>query len=221
MMEFTLRNFVKSATALAAVFSNFGFAQAQVPNPPPAEEADEIVMDEIIITAQKREQRLSEVPLAVTAYSGTFLDKIGVTKFDELALFTPGLRVQEQSANNPGFVVRGITTDSGSAFDEPRVAIFQDGVSTSRNRGAYVELFDLERVEVAKGPQATLFGRAAMIGGINVIQNKQTSIASVAILKLALVRTAICEQLACSMLPSLMECLDCASVRQTVNEMVG
>ena len=167
-----MRNFVKSATALAAVFSNFGLAQAQVPNPPPAEEVDEIVMDEIIITAQKREQRLSEVPLAVTAYSGTFLDKIGVTKFDELALFTPGLRVQEQSANNPGFVVRGITTDSGSAFDEPRVAIFQDGVSTSRNRGAYVELFDLERVEVAKGPQATLFGRAAMIGGINVIQNK-------------------------------------------------
>lgn len=170
-----MRHFLKGATALAAVFASPCFAQSQtVDAPPTADEAtpsDESV-GEILVTAQKREQRLSEVPLAIAALSGDTLRELGITKFDELALFTPGLRVQEQSANNAGFVVRGITTDSGSAFDEPRVAIFQDGVSTSRNRGAYVELFDLERVEVAKGPQATLFGRAALIGGINVIQNK-------------------------------------------------
>lgn len=129
-------------------------------------------LDEIVVTAQKREQQLSEVPLAITAYGSKFLQAVGVTKFDELAVLTPGLRVQEQSANNAGFVVRGITTDSGSAQDEPRVAIFYDGVSASRNRGAYTELFDLERVEVVKGPQATLFGRAALIGGINIIQHK-------------------------------------------------
>src|SRR3990167_1705271 len=129
-------------------------------------------LTDIVVTAQKREQRLSEVPMAVTAYGSDFLQKLGVTKFDELAAFTPGLTVQEQSANNAGFVVRGVTTDSGSAQDEPRVAIFYDGVSASRNRGAYMELFDLDRVEVVKGPQATLFGRAALIGGINVIQHK-------------------------------------------------
>lgn len=170
-----MRNLMKGASALAIALSSPCLAQAQTADAPPAADegtASEETAGEIIVTAQKREQRLSEVPLALTAFSGDQLNQIGVTKFDELALFTPGLRVQEQSANNPGFVVRGITTDSGSAFDEPRVAIFQDGVSTSRNRGAYVELFDLERVEIAKGPQATLFGRAALIGGINVIQNK-------------------------------------------------
>ncbi len=126
----------------------------------------------VIVTAQKRSQAIEKVPTSIFALGSEKLNRLGITKFDQLAAFTPGIRVQEQSANNSGFVVRGITTDSGAAFDEPRVAIFQDGVSASRNRGAYTELYDLERVEIVKGPQATLFGRAAMIGGINVIQHK-------------------------------------------------
>ena len=69
-------------------------------------------------------------------------------------------------------MIRGITSDSGESNIEPRIAIFQDGVSISRSRGSVVELFDLERVEVAKGPQPTLFGRGALIGGVNVIQAK-------------------------------------------------
>ncbi|WP_163597360.1 TonB-dependent receptor plug domain-containing protein, partial [Klebsiella pneumoniae] len=74
--------------------------------------------------------------------------------------------------NNPGFVMRGITSDSGSAFNEPRVSVFQDGVSISKSRGSYVELFDMERVEVAKGPQSTLYGRGALIGAVNLVQAK-------------------------------------------------
>jgi iron complex outermembrane recepter protein len=128
--------------------------------------------DEIIVTVQKREQALTEVPVAVSAVSGAFMDQVGIDKFDELALFVPGLEIQEQSPNNAGFVIRGITSDSGEATVEPRVAVFQDGVSISRNRGSYVELFDMERIEVARGPQATLFGRGALIGGINLIQNR-------------------------------------------------
>lgn len=137
-----------------------------------AQEADFANSDEIIVTAQLREQRLIEVPMAVTAYSGATLQELGITKYDELALFVPGFEVQEQSANNTGFVIRGITSDSGEATTEPRIAVFQDGVSTSRNRGAYMELFDVERVEVSRGPQATLYGRGALIGAVNVIQNK-------------------------------------------------
>ncbi len=97
-------------------------------------------VEEIIVTVQKREQSILDVPIAVTAYNQDFLDAVGVTKFDELAAFTPGLQIQEQSPNNPGFVIRGITSDSGEANIEPRVAIFQDGVSISRSRGSYVEL---------------------------------------------------------------------------------
>ncbi|MEQ8406022.1 MAG: TonB-dependent receptor [Oceanicaulis sp.] len=128
--------------------------------------------DVIVVTAQKREQSLADVPINLTAYGEERLNLLGIEQFDELSDFVPGLEVQEQSPNNPGFVIRGITSDDGAATGEARVAVFQDGVSISRARGAYVELFDIERVEVAKGPQATLFGRGALIGGINIIQNK-------------------------------------------------
>lgn len=129
-------------------------------------------LGELVITAQKHAQDPVEVPIAVTAYSGKFLEAIGVKAFDELSAFTPGFLVQNQSNNNSGFVMRGITSDSGSATDETRVSIYQDGVPISRSRGSYVELFDMERVEVAKGPQSTLFGRGALIGAVNLVQNK-------------------------------------------------
>jgi outer membrane receptor protein involved in Fe transport len=127
---------------------------------------------EIVVTAQFRPQDPIAVPFSLTALGGETLERIGVDDFEELARFVPGFEVQNQSPNNPGFVMRGITSDAGSAFEEPRVSVFQDGVSMSKSRGAYVELFDLERVEVAKGPQTTLYGRSALIGAVNIIQNK-------------------------------------------------
>ena len=133
---------------------------------------DQTQLDEIVVTAQLRAQDPIEVPFALTAYSGEFLDNLGVQDFEELSAFVPGLLVQNQSPNNPGFVIRGLTSDSTGASDEPRVSIYQDGVSISRAPGAFVELFDVERVEVSKGPQSTLYGRGALIGAINVIQNK-------------------------------------------------
>ncbi|RMH89469.1 TonB-dependent receptor [Lysobacter pythonis] len=129
-------------------------------------------LDRITVTAQKREQQVQEVPIAMTAYSGEFIQKLGVSGLGDLAGYVPGLQVQEQSPNNPGFVIRGITSDSGAANEPARVSIFQDGVSLSRSRGASVELFDMERVEVLRGPQGTLFGRAAEIGAVHLIQNK-------------------------------------------------
>jgi outer membrane receptor protein involved in Fe transport len=124
---------------------------------------------DIVVTAQKRAERLSDVPVTVTAFSGDTLRRIGVTQFDQLAAFVPGLNVQEQSPNNPGFVIRGITSDSGSSQGAPAVTIYLNGVDVSRSRGSYFDLYDLERVEVVKGPQATLFGTAAAIGAISVI----------------------------------------------------
>ena len=131
-----------------------------------------LVQNTVIVTVQKREQDLRDVPVAVTALDARFLDDLGLDEFESVARFVPGFEVQEQSPNNPGFVIRGITSDSGEASIEPRIAVFQDGVSISRSRGSIVELFDIERVEVAKGPQPTLFGRGALIGGVNIIQGK-------------------------------------------------
>lgn len=155
-------------SALALSFAGLGMLGAA----PVTAEEGALVQTEIVVTTQKREQTVREVPVNVTAYSNESLNRLGIEQFDDLAGFVPGLQVQEQSANNPGFVMRGITSDSGEATQEARVALFQDGVSISKSRGSYVELFDIARIEAAKGPQATLFGRGALIGAVSVVQNK-------------------------------------------------
>lgn len=135
--------------------------------------AQEIVqLDQFTVTAQKRVQSIADVPVPITAYSGSFLEQAGVTDYKSLAPLVPGLYIQQQSPNNPGINLRGITTDSGDPRSETRISIFQDGVSISRSRASVVELFDLERVEVLKGPQGTLFGRGAEIGALSIVQNK-------------------------------------------------
>lgn len=144
-------------------------AAQEAAQPEPATQSES---GEIVVTAQLVEQKPMDVPFALTALQGQFLDDLGITEFDRLGQFIPGFDVQNQSPNNPGFVMRGITSDSGAAYNEPRVSVFQDGVSISKSRGSYVELFDMERVEVAKGPQSTLYGRGALIGAVNLVQAK-------------------------------------------------
>ncbi len=128
--------------------------------------------DEIVVTAQKREQRIADVPVTVTAITGAKMAAIGVNSLSEVAAYIPGLQIQEQSANNPGFVIRGITSDNGSSQQGARVTLYYNGIDISRSRGAYQDLYDLERIEVVKGPQATLFGTAAAVGAISVISAK-------------------------------------------------
>ena len=161
-----LKTRLMAAAALSGVLAMGQAAQAQ------SQDAGPTDLDEIVVTAQLREQKTIEVPFALTAYSGQFLEDLGIQEFEQLSAFVPGFLVQNQSPNNPGFVMRGITSDSGAATAEPRVSVFQDGVSISKSRGSYVELFDLARVEVAKGPQSTLYGRGALIGAVNLVQNR-------------------------------------------------
>ncbi|MBA4307231.1 MAG: TonB-dependent receptor [Sphingopyxis sp.] len=124
---------------------------------------------EIIVTAQKREERLVDVPVTLSAVSGARMKELGVSDLDELANYIPGLNIQEQSANNPGVVIRGITSDSGSAQQAARVTLYYNGVDVSRSRGSYQDIYDIERIEVIKGPQATLFGTASAVGAISII----------------------------------------------------
>ncbi len=147
--------------AALAVIPQVAFAQDGA-------EAEADFGDPIIVTAQKRSELAKDVPITVSALRGRDLFTIGVDEFDEVAAFIPGLIVQEQSVNNPGFVIRGITSDSGSAQIAPRVTIYYNGVDVSRSRGSYFDLFDIEQIEVVKGPQATLFGTASTIGAISV-----------------------------------------------------
>ncbi len=152
----------RTGVALAALLAPAAVAQ-------PTQVAQ---IEEIIVTAQKREQRAVDVPIALTAVSAEFLDNLGIRELDDLSNFVPGLQVQLQSPNNPGFVIRGLTSDTGSSQQEARVSVFVDGVAASRARGAVSELYDLDRVEVLKGPQGTLFGRGAQIGAVSVVTAK-------------------------------------------------
>ncbi|WP_158845783.1 TonB-dependent receptor [Algibacter sp. L1A34] len=130
------------------------------------------MLEGVLVTSQKREQKNKDVPIAITSYGTDFIENQGTFEYDALSEYVPGFQVQIQSVNNPGIVIRGITSDSGDSRVEPRVSIFQDGVSISKSRGSVVELYDIERVEVLKGPQGTLFGRGAQIGAMHIIQNK-------------------------------------------------
>src|SRR4029453_13568180 len=146
--------------------------EAPAPEQPAAADETGNENETIVVTAQLREQRPVEVPFALTTYSGRFLDDLNIQEFEDLARFTPGFAVQNQSPNNPAISIRGITVDSGASFFEPRVSIYQDRLSIAKPRGAYVELFDLDRVEISKGPQSTLYGRGALIGAVNIVQAK-------------------------------------------------
>lgn len=152
--------------ATLAVMPHTAFAQdsAAAPEEDPAASGNDI-----IVTTQKIEQRAIDVPITISAVSGERIRTLGVGDLDELSYYTPGLLIQEQSANNPGVVIRGITSDSGSAQQGPRVTLYYNGVDISRSRGSYQAIYDLERVEVIKGPQATLFGTASAVGAISLV----------------------------------------------------
>lgn len=160
------------------VFSFLGYVTQELP----AQSAATVVMaedvqtmGEVVVTTQKRRQTSIEVPTALSALSGLSMQRLNMQQMDEMAEFIPGLQVQLQSPNNPGYVIRGVTSDGGEAYSQPRISVFMDGISISRTQASAVELFDLERVEVAKGPQGTLFGRGAEIGAMHLLRNKPTN----------------------------------------------
>lgn len=162
--RFTHASLIALATTLAAA-PQVAFAQDDAATA----EDDTASGNEIIVTTQKIEQRALDVPITITATTGERIRELGVGDLDELSYYVPGLLIQEQSANNPGVVIRGITSDSGSAQQGPRVTLYYNGVDISRSRGSYQAIYDLERVEVIKGPQATLFGTASAVGAISLV----------------------------------------------------
>lgn len=159
-------SFAAVLLASASLWAAPALGQAAVQ--PAPEEGPARDGNEIIVTAQKIEQRAQDVPITISAVTGQRITELGVGDLDELSSYVPGLNIQEQSANNPGIVIRGITSDSGSSQQGPRVTLYYNGVDISRSRGSYQAIYDLDRVEVIKGPQATLFGTASAVGAISL-----------------------------------------------------
>ncbi len=127
-------------------------------------------VDEIIVTAQKRTSSLQDVPIVVTTVSHQLLQDTGVRDIKDLAILTPGLLVT--STTNEGSTtarIRGIGTVGDNAGLESSVGVVIDGVYRPRNGVGFGDLGDVERIEVLKGPQGTLFGKSATAGVINII----------------------------------------------------
>jgi iron complex outermembrane receptor protein len=138
---------------------------------PPAWAADD-ALAEIVITAQKREGTVQDTPISIAAFSGEDLAAAGITSTDALANFTPGLTVQKEVIGK--VVIRGIGTENYTVGSDPGVAIHKDGVYLARSSVAIFDFFDVNRVEVLRGPQGTLYGRNATGGVINILSNEPT-----------------------------------------------
>jgi iron complex outermembrane receptor protein len=131
-------------------------------------------LDEIIVTARKREENLQSAPLSVAAFSGDSLEKAGIDEFSEIASRVPGFTLNPDNISEPNIFLRGIGTDIESAASNPAIGFFLNDVYLSRAQGTAIELFDLERVEIVRGPQGTLYGNNVVGGAINFITRKPT-----------------------------------------------
>ncbi|MEM7280221.1 MAG: TonB-dependent receptor [Pseudomonadota bacterium] len=127
------------------------------------------VLDEIVVTAQKREESLQDVPISITAVSGETLENNGVIGFQALGERSPNLRVQVADGGPANLIgIRGITSGFNRGFEQS-VGVVVDGVYSARGEFFRTGLLDVERVEVLRGPQGTLFGKNATAGLINVV----------------------------------------------------
>lgn len=132
-------------------------------------------IETIIVTAQKREQSLQDVPIVVTAISGQLLQDTGVRDIKDLTLLTPGLIVTSTTSETVTTArIRGVGTVGDNPGLESSVGVVIDGVYRPRNGVSFGDLGELERIEVLKGPQGTLFGKNTSAGVINVVSKKPT-----------------------------------------------
>ena len=129
----------------------------------------------VTITATKREQTLQDVPIAVSVVGADVIEKAEIVDLGDLQSIVPSLRVgQLQSSANTNFVIRGFGNGANNAGIEPSVGVFIDGVYRSRSASQISDLPNIERVEVLRGPQSTLFGKNASAGVISVVTKKPT-----------------------------------------------
>lgn len=138
----------------------------------PATSAPELASDgnEIIVTATKREQTLQDVPVAVTVTTAKTLEQAQIRDLKDLVSVVPSLRVtQLQSSANTNFIIRGFGNGANNAGIEPSVGVFIDGVYRSRSAAQIGDFPDVQRIEVLRGPQSTLFGKNASVGVISIV----------------------------------------------------
>jgi len=157
----TYRSYLSSsALALTLALSPSAFAQ----------------LDEIVVTSQKREQNIQDVPIAVTAIDNNYIETRQITDIKSLSSLAPNLKVENTPGNSTGaqISIRGGVTINPALTWEPTVGIYLNGSYIGKTQGSVFDVADIERVEVLRGPQGTLYGRNTLAGAINIISAKPT-----------------------------------------------
>ncbi len=169
--------YLSTATVLfGASITSPAYSQTTQPidssaTPPP--KVSDLSGGEIVVTAQKRSESVQKIPLAVSAIGGDTLQQRGASGLAALGQIVPGLNVSEQ-IGQARLTLRGIGVDNISTGAESSVAFNQDGIFYSRSAAALASFYDVNRVEVLRGPQGTLYGRNATGGSVNIITNRPT-----------------------------------------------
>ncbi|MDR6832356.1 MULTISPECIES: TonB-dependent receptor domain-containing protein [unclassified Sphingopyxis] len=171
----TLRNLLLGATMLcASATPAIAFAQDAAPADDSAVAVDDTDYgNDIIVTASKRSQTLQDTPVAVSVTSAAQLEESQIRDLIDLQTAVPSLRVSQlQSSANTNFIIRGFGNGANNAGIEPSVGVFIDGVYRSRSAAQIGDLPNVERIEVLRGPQSTLFGKNASAGVISIVTQK-------------------------------------------------
>ena len=155
-----------SAGLAAMSMGTMAHAQAQsVAQAASTATANEDGIAEIVVTAQRREESLQKVPLSIVAFGREALDNQNITQASRLEQLAPGLQIGRSGAD-PRPAIRGVVTESIQGNADPRIGVYIDEIYQSRTSQLSVPFIDLERVEVQKGPQGTLYGRNSYGGNI-------------------------------------------------------
>ena len=163
----------------AAVVAAPALAQSQPANPEVTEDTATPTTPDIVITAQRREQRLQEAPVAVTALSSSALEQLSIRDTRDLMTVVPSLQVSTQSGGDGGgsatFFLRGLGQQRAANDSEPAVGIYVDDFYYPSLSGNIFDVVDLASVEVLRGPQGTLFGRNTIGGAIRYTTKRPSS----------------------------------------------
>lgn len=166
-----LRAALAAVMVTTALSSSLAFAQASESK----DEAAAAGEGEIVVTAQRREERLVDVPISVSAVSSAAIDRAQVRNVSDIATIVPNIQINETIGNSfgPLITIRGLSpsADTSLARDQP-VGLYIDGVPIGKSTGAAFDTVDLERVEVLRGPQGTLYGKNTIGGAVNLITRK-------------------------------------------------
>ncbi len=171
-----MKNLAKNLWLIVAIINTYSISslKAEESSEAPAEEISGQELNVVTITSTHRPTNLQTTPIAVTAISGDVMERLDIFDAQTIALQTPGFAVAEFAPGQTNLAIRGIgSADDGAGLDNS-VALFLDGVYIGRGAGVNFDMFDVERIEILRGPQGTLFGRNSIGGAINVSTKKPT-----------------------------------------------